>query len=159
MNNYPHLRLMSLMISLTWLTLPGMASAGGDADDFLANPPRVVYIGTNDDPMEYAEAIERLDIPFAALNLDAQRNLEMRLAEDLPTDRDAASALIQQRFEALDTDVRSVFHALVLTARWDIRKTPAFVFDRGAAVIYGVTDARVAVSAWRRWQRRGGGTP
>lgn len=148
---------LRFLVPLALLAVPIVASAGSDADDFLANPPRVVYIGTNDYPVEHAEAFEHAAIPMASLNLDAQRNLEERLGNNLPDDWEAAAAEIDRRFEAMEAEVDTVFHALMLTAKWDVKKTPAFVFDNGTAVIYGLTDARRALSAWRRWLKQKGG--
>lgn len=115
--------------------------------------PRIVYIGTNDHPVENAVAATRAGVGLSTYNLDAQRNLENHLAADLPSDMAAAEALVQQRFDALSTEeVRAIFQAVILVAQWDIRQVPAFVFGDGEAVIYGLTDVGEALDHWRAWR-------
>jgi len=127
----------------------------GDPYLDLENLPQVVYIGTNDFPIENAKTATKAGITLGTYNLDAQRNLETHLADNLPVDDMAlANTIVQQRFDALpEGAVQSAFEAVSLSARWDIRKAPAFVFGDGEAVIYGVSDVSEALEIWRAWQR------
>jgi integrating conjugative element protein (TIGR03757 family) len=119
------------------------------------NLPLVVYIGNNQYPPTRIEAFQHAGYTVGVYNLDAPRNLEERLTRDLPADRQAAEAQVQQRFEALPVEaVIEMFQPAALLVQWDIRKIPVFVFDRKAAV-YGVTDAARALSLWESW--KGGG--
>lgn len=150
----------SLIIALVTFLIMGSAQADGgttnvDGDLLLTDLPMVVYIGTNDYPVKKAEAATTAGISMVAYNLDAHRNLENHLTENLPSDMATAMALAEARFDALpQEDVKSIFQAVALTARWDIRKAPAFVFGNGEAVIYGLTDTAEALTVWRKWQQK-----
>ena len=45
--------------------------------------------------------------------------------------------------------MQNAFRGIALAIQWGIRKAPAFVFDNGQAVIYGLTDAEVALKRWQ----------
>ncbi len=123
----------------------------------------IVYIGTNDYPLENAEAAAEAGVKIAAYNLDAKRNLENSLMAGLPTKSgtmniEDVQRIVEQRFNALSPEeVRSIFEPVSLAQRWDIRKAPAFVFGSGEAVIYGITDAVVALEYWQDWRDSQGG--
>jgi len=122
--------------------------------------PLIIYIGTNEYQLENVDAATREGITLGVYNLDARRNLERRMMEGLPTspeesnlDIDALQAIVEQRFNALSQDeLTSIFQAIMLVQRWDIRKAPAFVFGNGQAVIYGLTDVEEMLEFWREWQ-------
>ena len=155
------LRDLRLFLLMACLGIGSLAQAADDAasplagDPYLENLPQVAYIGTNDFPMENAKAATKAGITLGVYNLDAQRNLETHLADNLPVDDMVlANTIVQQRFDALpEGAVQSAFEAVSLSARWDIRKAPAFVFGDGEAVIYGVSNAGEALEIWREWQR------
>lgn len=118
----------------------------------------IVYIGTNDYPLESAETAAESGVKIETYNLDAQRNLENRLMAGLPTkpgtmNIEDVQRIVGQRFNALSPEeVKSIFEPVSLTQRWDIRKVPAFVFGNGEAVIYGITDVAVALEYWQDWR-------
>ena len=122
--------------------------------------PLIVYIGTNEYPVENADAAARAGVTLATYNLDARRNLEQMMMAGLPTspdesnlDIDALQAIVEQRFNALSQDdLKSIFQPVMLVQRWDIRKAPAFVFGNGQAVVYGLTDAEAMLEYWHEWQ-------
>ena len=145
-----YLQLFALMVCLAMVSL-----AQADEPAAPHDLPRIVYIGTNDSPVENPSAASRAAFDLSTYNLDAQRNLENHLAADLPSDMTAAEALVQQRFDDLSTEeVRAIFQAVVLVSQWDIRKVPAFVFGDGEAVIYGLTDVGDALDHWQAWRGR-----
>jgi len=130
-----------------------------EADDALVKQPMIVYLGTNDFPLENADAATRAGMTLAAYNLDAHRNLEHRLMEGLPTslktlDRiGAIQNIVEQRINALpEQAIMNIFQPVMLVQRWDIRKVPAAVFGNGEAVVYGITDADLILEYWREWR-------
>lgn len=155
-----YLRMLALLGGLVMGSLAQAEDEMEGSNSILENLPQIIYIGTNDHPLENARAAEQAGITLGAYNLDAQRNLEHWLIRDLPVDladpRDfeRVQGIVQARFAELsDDDVRNAFMAVMLAAQWDIRKAPAFVFGNGISVIYGLTDAAVAIDHWRAWRR------
>jgi len=132
--------------------------APGDPDN--RSIPLIIYIGTNDYPLENADAAARAGVNLGVYNLDAQRNLERRMMDGLPTspeesnlDINALQRIVEQRFNALSQDeLRSIFQPVMLAERWDIRKAPAFIFGNGEAVVYGLTDVLAILKLWQEWQ-------
>ena len=156
-NMHDYLR---LFMSMACLGMMSLAQAADDMASPMEGAPspalQVVYIGTNDYPLENEEAAKKAGITLGAYNLDAPRNLERRLVMALPADRATAETLVRQRFGALPAEeVRAIFKAVVMASQWDIRKAPAFVFGGGEAVIYGLTDVGEALGHWEAWRREG----
>jgi len=124
---------------------------------------QIIYIGTNEYPLKNADVAVSAGISLGTYNLDAQHNLENHLVKGLPTvpgkmNIEDAERIVEQRFNALSqADIMSIFQPVLLVERWDIRKAPAFVFGNGEAVIYGISDAAVAINIWQEWRREGGG--
>jgi len=87
-------------------------------------------------------------------DLSARKRLLDEISQGLPSDpahaKDMAMARLnaggfRQRLVAAEVDA-------ALTAQYGIVKLPAIVFDRGAAVAYGLTDVGQAIELYRRWQ-------
>ena len=114
-----------------------------------AESPVVTFIGTNQYPLINAEAAEAFGVSVVSYNLDGHRNLEQRLSQDLPQDLAAAERIANERLAAMDPEaLQAAFRGIALALQWDIRKAPAFVFNEGEAVIYGLTDLAVALKRW-----------
>ena len=112
--------------------------------------PLVVYLGTNAYPLHNADQAARYGVRLVQYNLDGHRNLERRLSADLPQNLEEAERIVNERLAALDGEaLQNAFRGIALAIQWDIRKAPAFVFDNGQAVIYGLTDAEVALKRWQ----------
>ena len=110
----------------------------------------VVYLGTNPYPLMNADRAARYGVRLAQYNLDDHRNLERWLSADLPPNLEEAERIVNERLAALDGEaLQNAFRGIALAIQWDIRKAPAFVFDNGQAVIYGLTDAEVALKRWQ----------
>ena len=87
-------------------------------------------------------------------DLSARQRLLDEISQGLPSDPALAKALatarlgnggFRQRLVAAEADA-------ALAARYGIVKLPAIVFDRGAAVAYGLADVGQAVELYRRWR-------
>lgn len=112
--------------------------------------PTVVFIGTNQFPAINVESAEAFGILLKQFNLDAHRNLEKKLSEGLPTDLVEAERIANERLMALPgLEVQAAFQGIALATQWDVRKAPAYVFDSGGSVIYGITDLAVAMKRWQ----------
>lgn len=116
--------------------------------------PKVVYLGTNEFPPVNIEAFEDSQYEIAVFNLDAQRNLEESLTRDLPQNVEQAEQIVRDRTKQLSQDdILSIFQAPAIVIKWGIQKTPAWIFNNGTSVIYGVTDARYALQLWEDWKK------
>ena len=141
------------LITVLCLVLLGCVLAvAGEAD---GETPTVVFIGTNEYPAINVESAEAFGVQLQQYNLDAHRNLEKKLSEGLPTDLVEAERIANERLMALPgLEVQAAFQGIALATQWDIRKAPAYVFDDGRAVIYGVTDLAVALKRWQYHRMR-----
>ena len=114
-----------------------------------ADPSVVTFIGTNQYPPTNVEAAAAFGVRLVTYNLDDHRNLERRLSEGLPQDLVEAERIANERLQAMDNQaLQAAFRGIALSIQWDISKAPAFVFNDGQAVIYGVTDVAVALKRW-----------
>lgn len=126
-----------------WHPLAGAVEATG-------NQPLVIFFGTNQFQAVNTEAAEVFGVQLKQYNLDAHRNLEKQLSEGLPQDRVEAERLANARLQALDLKlVQQSFQGIALALQWDVRKAPAFVFNEGSQVIYGMTDLAEALKRWQ----------
>jgi integrating conjugative element protein (TIGR03757 family) len=115
-----------------------------------ADQPLVTFIGTNRFLAVNTEAAEAFGVKLVAYNLDGHRNLEKMLSKDLPQDWVKAERIANERLAAMDhRQLQAAFRGIALSIQWDIRKAPAFVFNDGSEVIYGLTDVEVALKRWQ----------
>ncbi len=115
----------------------------------------VTYIGTNDYQIVNAGVAEAYGVQLAVYNLDAHRDLEKRLSENLPSDLAEAERIANERLKALDgRTVQEAFRGVALAIQWDLRKAPAIVFGNGEQVIYGVTNLEEALKRWNFYRLR-----
>lgn len=85
-------------------------------------------------------------------DLAAPRRLEAELSVGLPRDPAAAEALARARIAAAADALRAAYTGPTQALRYRLTKIPAVVFDRGAAVVYGVTDVAEAIRLFQRWK-------
>lgn len=134
--------------------LASQAMADVKSDD---NPKRVYYLGTNAHPLVNAWAADNFDVVIEDLNLDGHENLERQLTINLPSNIDAALVEANRRLQAMPINgIQNAFKATTIALRFNIQKAPAFVFNNGQSVIYGITDAEEALKRWSFYQSRGG---
>ena len=87
-------------------------------------------------------------------DLSAKQRLLDEISQGLPSDPALAKELATARLDAGDFRQRLVAAEAdaALAVRYGISKLPAIVFDRGAAVAYGLTDVAQVVELYRHWQ-------
>jgi integrating conjugative element protein (TIGR03757 family) len=85
-------------------------------------------------------------------DLSAPRRVEADLSRGLPKDPGAAAAVARARFAGAAGSLRSAYAGPAKALQYRLTKLPAVVFDRGAAVVYGVTDVAEAMRFYRRWK-------
>ena len=87
--------------------------------------------------------------------MDRINQLQQALSEDLPRDPENAKRLALQRFQRTDAqlsgELENAAKGLVQAMQYGIDRYPAIVFE-GEAVVYGVTDVKVATQIYQRWQ-------
>ena len=143
-----------LLLCLSGLVI-ALANAQATDPQDPSELPLVVYLGTNDYPVRNADQAAAYGVRLMAYNLDGHRNLERRLSEDLPPNLEEAERIANERLAALDgEELQNAFRGIALALQWDIRKAPAFVFEDGQAVIYGLTDVTVALKRWQYHRMR-----
>lgn len=116
---------------------------------------KVFFIGTNNHTLINAHSAEAFAVVIESVNLDGHKNLEQFLSKNLPQDIKAAELEANRRLETMDAlEIQNAFSGMSIATRFDIKKAPAFVFDEGRAVIYGLTDARKALKRWAYYKSR-----
>jgi len=125
------------------------ASAAGDAP----LPHTMTLITYNGRPATNIDAVRELGISIQSLNLDGLDNIATFLLRDIPLDPESEEevvALVQSRVKDLDpNDLASVFRAQLYARRWDLKRVPALVINKGEAVLYGITDFEHALEIWQ----------
>lgn len=109
-------------------------------------------------PLTGVDALAGQGIEVKTYNLDDAERLMADLAIGLPPDREQAKAALERRFneqgmEAVQAQFTQAFQGQIAGVQYGISRYPAFVFDRGKAVVYGVTDLNRAVAIYREWRR------
>lgn len=125
--------------------LPQITFAGQVIDQSV-----VYFIGTNMYKATNKSFALSAGITLKEFNLDGHRNLEKYISEGLPKDdRIKAERIANERLSKMDpVELREAFQGIGLAAQWDVRKAPAFVFNNGKEVIYGLTDVQQALKRW-----------
>ena len=87
-------------------------------------------------------------------DLSARQRLLDEISQGLPSDPALAKELAMARLDAggFRQRLAAAEADAALAVRYGIAKLPAIVFDRGAAVAYGLADVGQAVELYRRWQ-------
>ena len=135
-------------MSLLFLSLSSNALAG-------TGTPVFYFLTTNQYPIKNEAEAQRNGFELRVYNLDAHLNLEKKLSVGLPQNIEEAERMANERLEKLDwQELQSAFQGMALASNWDIRKAPAFVFNEGQYVVYGVTDAGEALKRWLDYASR-----
>lgn len=121
-----------------------------------ADMPVVYFITTNQFQIKNTDAAKQSGFELRVLNLDAHLNLEAELSKGLPQNNiEEAERIATERLEKMDwRELQAAFQGMALASNLDIRKAPAFVFNEGQLVIYGMTDARDAMNRYLAYQSR-----
>ncbi|VAW67430.1 hypothetical protein MNBD_GAMMA08-2086, partial [hydrothermal vent metagenome] len=116
----------------------------------------IYFITSNNYTIRNAATANENGFHLKQLNLDAHRNLEKELSRDLPLDDvEKSQQIAEQRVANTPIEtLQGIFKSIALTIQWDIRKVPAFVFNDGGLVIYGVTDVEEAIQRFNFWSTR-----
>lgn len=109
-------------------------------------------------PLTGVDAVTGQGIEIKTYNLDDGKRLTANLATGLPPNQEQAKAALERRFkeqgmEAVQEQFTQAFHGQIAGVQYGISRYPAVVFDRGEAVVYGVTDLNRAVAIYREWRR------
>lgn len=70
----------------------------------------------------------------------------------MPRDPAAAEALARARIAGAAGSLRAAYAGPAQALRYRLTKLPAVVFDRGAAVVYGVPDVAEATRLYQHWK-------
>ncbi len=147
-------KLITLALIILSLGFISLAPVSALADTLTAKQ-KVYFIGTNNHTLINAHSAEEFGAVIENTNLDGHKNLEQFLSMDLPQDMEAAQLEANRRLETMDAqEIQNAFNGMAIAMRFDIKKAPAFVFDEGRAVIYGLTDAREALKRWAYYKSR-----
>lgn len=99
------------------------------------------------------ERVENIDLQIYQLN--GIQLVEAELSKDLTADPDQSKRLSMQRIQVLDGQTRARMQrsaiGLAKAMQYGIDRYPAIVFD-DQAVVYGVTDLKVALSHYQTWR-------
>ena len=124
-----------------------------------SNDATIYFIGNNKLVSSNNESIDGYILK--SFNLDGQQNLEKQLVKGIdvktlsPEGMKAAELEANRRLEEMDRSLlQQAFMPLLLAAKFDIKKVPAFVFDEGDSVIYGVTNTIEAIQIYEAWRNR-----
>jgi integrating conjugative element protein (TIGR03757 family) len=116
---------------------------------------KITFLGNNQYTIKHADVASEYLFDIDTYNLDAHKNLEIEISSDLPKDPVEAQRIANKRIAKLDqAEVLNLFKGTMLMFQWDIKKIPAFVFEEGKYVIYGVTDTSTAIKRYvnsRKW--------
>jgi len=116
---------------------------------------KLTYLGTNQKTILNPDAVKDHQFELAVFNLDELKNIESEVTKNLPDDPVEAERLANERMGNLDkTRAMGLFKGVALLIEWDIKKLPAFVFDEGQYVIYGVTDTTTAIKRFINSRKR-----
>jgi integrating conjugative element protein (TIGR03757 family) len=116
---------------------------------------KITYLGTNQKTILNPEAAKEQKFEIEVFNLDELSNIEAEVTKNLPKDPVEAERIADERMGSLDkTKAMRLFKGVALLIEWDIKKLPAFVFDDGQYVIYGVTDTATAINRYVNSRKR-----
>lgn len=118
-----------------------------------AQAAEITYFGNNIHTPINAKALASQGINVSVYNLDAPRNFEKSISQDLPYHNvEKAVALAKQRLRNHNSDdMGQIFYGVLKAKQWDIKQLPAIVFGEGESVVYGVSDVNHAYQLYLRW--------
>lgn len=126
------------------------------------NDLHVTYFETNEFPLDIfktndIQALTNERLIIKKINLDSLKNMEKAMSQDLPDTEKAAEKIVLERIDSLtEEDHRQMSESIkghFMLVKWKIKKLPAFVFNDGSSVIYGLTNLNEALNIYREHQR------
>lgn len=120
--------------------------------------PREIEIFTDENfPIAGIETLRKSGAQITVYDLGAPQRVARALGAGLPGDPEQAKAAMRAKVDAMGMDeikrrFRAAYTGLVQALNYRIERYPAVVFDRGDAVIYGVTDLSEALRQYRDWR-------
>jgi integrating conjugative element protein (TIGR03757 family) len=110
-------------------------------------------------PLTGVDDLAGQGIEVKTYNLDDGKRWTTKLATGLPPNQEQAKAEIERRFNqqgtaAVQNQIMQAFQARIAGMQYGLSRYPAIVFDRGRAVVYGVTDLNRAFELYREWRRK-----
>jgi len=107
------------------------------------------------DPALFPVALGNSGVAVEVHDLSAQQKLLDELGQGLPGNPSLAKDMAASRLGTAGFRQRlaDTTAATLLASRYGIAKIPAIVFDRGAAVAYGLTDVGQAIQLYQRWKQ------
>ena len=145
-----------LFIGMPLLLMSFFGTAVAGENTSMLNTPVLYFLTTNQYPIKNDADAQRNGFELRVYNLDAHLNMEKKISACLPQNNiKEAERIANERLEKLDwKELQSAFQGMALASDWDIRKAPAFVFNEGQYVVYGVTDVGEALKRWLDYQSR-----
>jgi len=108
-------------------------------------------------PITGIEALRESGVQITVYDLGAPKRVARALGAGLPGNPEQAQTAMRAKVNAMGMDeikrrFKSAYAGLVQALNYRIERYPAVVFDRGDAVIYGVTDLSEALRQYRDWR-------
>jgi integrating conjugative element protein (TIGR03757 family) len=156
---YRSMSVISLGVGWLWTGLMMIWTASGIAQEnsVIPDKPSIeVIIGDDDNVTGLANLLQQgYDVKL--YDLDVPKKLFAALSRNLPADQAAAKRTLERRMQqygrqTLQQQLMDAYQGLSVAIQYRIDRYPAVLFDRGRAVIYGVTDLQQALSLYRQWQ-------
>ena len=139
-------------VLMVWIE-PGIAQENPDTPD----KPVIEAIVSDADRLTGLANLRQQGYDVKLYNLDAPKHLIASLSQNLPVNPEAAKRTLEQRMQqygrqALQQQLMAEYQGLSVAIQYQIDRYPAVLFDRGKAVVYGVTDLQQALGWYRQWQ-------
>ena len=141
------IQVAGLAIILLSIVLPLNAEDGSDE----------IEIFTDENfPIAGIEVLRESGVQITVYDLGAPQRVARALGAGLPGDPVQAQTAMRAKVDAMGMDeikrrFQAAYTGLVQALNYRIERYPAIVFDRGDAVIYGVTDLSDALRQYRNW--------
>ena len=129
------------------LLLTPLAAAG--------DGPREIEIFTDPGyPVTGVGAARESGITVTVYDLSAPKRAARTLGAGLPANLEQARAIVLERVNAIGAEemkrrFKNAYRGQIQAVRYRLERYPAIVFDRGRAVVYGMTDAVEALRQYR----------
>jgi len=122
-------------------------------------PSRIEVIFDNSTPIQGLERLQQKhpSIELALYNLNAPDLVEDELGRGLTGNPEKAHQILMARLEqigreTLEKRFKAAYQGVIKAQFYGIDRFPAVVFDRGASVVYGVSDLEAAVARYQHWR-------
>ncbi len=115
----------------------------------------ITAISADSRPFQGVDYLDKLDVSYSILNLDAVSQVERQLSNNLPADEAQAKAILDDRIarigkSQLEEDIRAAYLPLASMMTYGFDRYPVILFDQ-QAVVYGVTDIPQAYDQYMDW--------